>query len=85
MESTTPPNNNRYTPPASPEMKRKHISPLHHKTKHGHVFKEVLKEIKHDIQSVSTKFVKSLSGRNIMNESNKNDTRQDDEQRRGSI
>ena len=85
MANTAPSNNARYTPPPSPEMNRKHIAPLHHKTKHGHVFKEVLKGIKHDIQSVSTKLVKSLSGRNIMNESNKNDTRQDDEQRRGSI
>ena len=78
---------NRYTPPTSPEqMNKKHISPQHyHGAKHGHVFKEVLKEIKHDIQSVSFKLVKSLSGRNVMNESNDNKGSSAEEQRRGSI
>ena len=76
-----------YTPPASPQMnKKKQIPPSHfYKTKHGHVFKEVIKEIKNDIQTSARNLVKSLSGRNVWDTAAAEAKEEDDGQRRSSF
>ena len=76
-----------YTPPASPQMtKKKQIPPSHfYKTKHGGVFRGVIKEIKHDIQTSARNLVKSLSGRNVWDAAAAEEKEATEEPRRSSF